>query len=43
MIVCTWNLAVHDVNGYPAKISFDLVDGRAPIIIGTDIKRYAGG
>lgn len=36
-----WNFTTHDMNGRPATLSFDIVEGRSPIIIGLDLKRYS--
>ena len=37
----TWDLTINDINGKPTLISFDLVNGRSPLLVGLDIKRYA--
>lgn len=40
-IQCTWELTVMDVNQHPVTLSFDLVNGSSPLIIGLDVKQHA--
>lgn len=40
-VVCTRNLIVMLTQKKPTVISFDLVEGDSPLIIGIDAKRYA--
>lgn len=40
-IICSWHLTVHDSKCTPCTISFDLVEGTSPLIIGLDLKQYA--
>lgn len=40
-IRCTWELTVMDAHNWPVTFTFDLVDGRSPLIIGLDLKQYA--
>lgn len=36
-----WDLMVEDGYGKPNVMKFDLVEGKSPLIIGLDVKRYA--
>lgn len=37
----SWDLMVEDMDGKPTMLTFDLVEGRSPLIIGLDVKRHA--
>lgn len=38
-IICSWTITMPEIDGRPAKYTFDLVRGRSPFIIGLDLKR----
>lgn len=40
MVVCSWTLTVHDTTGKPTALTFDLVPGSSPLIIGMDIRAH---
>lgn len=40
-VICSWTLALQDMNGHPTFLSFDLFDDNSPLIIGLDVSRYA--
>lgn len=40
-IINTWYLMASDRNGRPETFTFDIMDGKSPLIIGLDLKRYA--
>lgn len=40
-VKCTWDLLVEDINRKPTMMTFDLVEGEYPSILGLDIKRYS--
>lgn len=39
-IVCSWTLTVHDTTGKPTALTFDLVHGSSPLIVGMDVRKY---
>lgn len=39
-IVCSWTLTIHDVTGKPTALTFDLVQGNSPLIVGMDVRAY---
>lgn len=39
-ITWTWDLMVEDVYEKPTVLKFELVEGKSPLIIGLDVKRY---
>lgn len=40
LIVCSWTLTTQDIAGKPTALTFDLVQGKSPLIIGQDIRQY---
>lgn len=40
-IKCTWEITVMDAANWPVSLIFDLVEGKSPIILGMDIKRFS--
>ena len=40
MITCSWTLTVRDTTGKPTALTFDLVSGQSPLIIGMDIRAH---
>lgn len=41
IVKCSWSVTTHDIKGLPTTLTFDLVDGESPLILGLDVKRYA--
>lgn len=39
-IVRSWTLTVHDVTEKPTALTFDLVQGSSPLIVGMDVRAY---
>lgn len=40
-IVCSWMVTVYDRNEMPTSITFDLLQGGSPLVIGLDISRHS--
>ena len=40
-IIATWTFTVLDIYGRPTTLSYDLTEGRAPLITGLDVKKYS--
>lgn len=40
-IVASWTLTIMDIHSHPVSLSFDLVRGESPLIIGLDVMQYA--
>lgn len=40
-MIYTWDLYVIDANGRNTTLTFDLVDGESPLLIGLDVKRHS--
>lgn len=40
-VICIWNLTVLDNNGKSTELSFELVEGESPLIVGLDTKEHA--
>ena len=39
-VVCSWTLTVHGTQGKPISLTFDLVPGSSPLIVGNDVRQY---
>ena len=40
-IICTWTLVTTDTNNQATAIPFDLMHGKAPLLVGLELKQYA--
>lgn len=40
-VKCKWELTVMDNADWPVTLKFDLVEGRSPLIVGMDVKKFA--
>jgi len=41
LIECSWTLTLFDLNGRQTSLTFDLVQGRSPLILGLDVKEFS--
>ncbi|CDF33830.1 unnamed protein product [Chondrus crispus] len=39
-VVCSWNVTIADTEGKPTSLTFDIVEGDSPLVIGLDIGRH---